>query len=70
MEINELLENKPDIVLILETACAQKEILLAGHDDYEIIGINALTNNNKEALGKGVAVCFKKTMRIEVINQL
>lgn len=62
--VNELLEQQPDIVLILEMACAKNGMLLSGHDDYLIKGVNANTNDNQEALGKGVAICYKNTLDI------
>ena len=61
-------ENKPDILLLLETAQNDEVKPLSFHDDYEVLLNNPTRElDNKHSLGKGTSILAKKGSNVEMI---
>ena len=60
--------NKPDLLLLLETAQNEEVKPLSFHDDYEVVLNNpTIEVDNKHSLGKGTSILAKKGSTIEMI---
>ena len=73
LQVHEFLDqHKPDVLIILETACSERAKLIVPHDDYHHIhNPIKLTEGSDEgsALGRGTAIIYKKHLIADKISQ-